>query len=303
MTTTVSRRPDSIRDKGTYKGSMTDQGRRGEDWNEGELDAIIADYFVMLGDELAQRPYVKSHHRAALMREIGRSAASVEFKHRNISAVLQELGLPWIWGYKPAPNYQDALFDAVDRYLSGHRDVLNQQPTTSPSSVVEPGDIFIAMPMAVPRPRRAGLERLVRKFDPVERDFRNRELGRAGEEFVINVERRRLAAGDRGDLARKVRWVAMEDGDGAGYDVLSFDLGGKERLIEVKTTNGAAQTPFFLTRNEMVVAGERSEHWHLYRLHLFAQQPRIYTVTPPLEGVLSLDPETWRASPGQPPRS
>lgn len=92
----------------------------------------------------------------------------------------------------------------------------------------------------------------------VERDFRNRALGRAGEEFVIDLERRRLAAGDRGDLARKVRWVAMEDGDGAGFDVLSFDLGGKERLIEVKTTNGAAQTPFFLTRHEMVVAGERS---------------------------------------------
>ena len=279
---------------------MADRNRQGEDWDEGELDTIIADYFVMLGDELAQRPYVKAHHRAVLMQQIGRSAASVEFKHRNISAVLQELGLPWIWGYKPAPNYQDALFDAVDRYLTSHRDVMDRQPATSPMRVVEPGDVFIAMPTAVPRPRRASLDRLVRKFDPVVRDFRNRALGRAGEEFVIELERKRLVAGDRGDLARKVRWVAMEDGDGAGFDVLSFDLGGKERLIEVKTTNGAAQTPFFLTRHEMAVAGERSEHWHLYRLHLFAQRPRIFTATPPLEGVLRLDAETWRASPRQP---
>lgn len=239
---------------------MADQDRQGADWDESELDAIIADYFAMLGDELAQRPYVKAHHRVVLMQQIGRSAASVEFKHRNISAVLQELGLPWIWGYKPAPNYQDALFDAVDRYLTSHRDILDQQPATSPLRVVEPGDVFIAMPSAVSRPRRASLERLVRKFDAVERDFRNRALGRAGEEFVIDLERKRLVAGDRCDLARKVRWVAMEDGDGAGFDVLSFDLGGKERLIEVKTTNGAAQTPFFLTRNEMAVAGERSEH-------------------------------------------
>jgi hypothetical protein len=44
--------------------------------------------------------------------------------------------------------------------------------------------------------------------------------------------------------------MAAEDGDGAGYDILSFDPSGKERLIEVKTTNGAAKTPFFLTRNE-----------------------------------------------------
>jgi hypothetical protein len=47
-------------------------------------------------------------------------------------------------------------------------------------------------------------------------------------------------------LARKVRWVAAEDGDGAGYDVLSFDQAGRERLLEVKTTNGSARTPFFL---------------------------------------------------------
>jgi hypothetical protein len=77
---------------------MADQGGQGEDWVAGELDAIIADHFAMLGDELAQRPYVKSHHRAALMQLIGRSAGSIERKHQNISAVLKELGLPWIWG-------------------------------------------------------------------------------------------------------------------------------------------------------------------------------------------------------------
>ena len=90
----------------------------------------------------------------------------------------------------------------------------------------------------------------------------------------------------------------MEDGDGAGFDVLSFDGNGKERLIEVKTTNGAGQTPFFMTRNEIAVAEERSEHWHLYRVHLFAQKPRIFTVRPPLEQVLTLHAETWRATPG-----
>ncbi|CAN7570105.1 DUF3883 domain-containing protein [Mesorhizobium caraganae] len=165
-------------------------------------------------------------------------------------------------------------------------------------AIVEPDTVFTAMPVPSSRPRRESLERLVRKFDPVERDFRNRQLGRAGEEFVIDLERKRLTAGDRGDLAHKVRWVAMEDGDGAGFDVLSYDLGGREQLIEVKTTNGAAQTPFFLTRNEMAVSKERPEHWHLYRVHLFAQQPRIFTVRPPLESALRLDPETWRAAPG-----
>lgn len=275
---------------------MAEETRQGEDWSAIELDAIIADYFAMLGDELAQRPYVKAHHRVVLMQMTGRSAASVEFKHRNISAVLQELGLPWIWGYKPAPNYQEALFEAVDRYLSVNRNIVEHQPAAPPVTVIAT-DVFTEMPATAPQPRRPALERLVRKFDPVERDFRNRQLGRAGEEFVVEVERRRLVAQDRADLANKIRWVAMEDGDGAGFDILSFDHTGSERLIEVKTTNGAAQTPFFMTRNEIAVARERSAQWQLYRVHLFAQKPKIFTVRPPLESALRLDPETWRATP------
>lgn len=158
-------------------------------------------------------------------------------------------------------------------------------------------DVFTEMPATAPRPRLPALERLVRKFDPVERDFRNRQLGRAGEAFVVEIERRRLVAQDRADLANKIRWVSMEDGDGAGFNILSFDHTGSERLVEVKTTNGTAQTPFFMTRNEIAVARERSAQWQLYRVHLFAQKPKIFTVRPPLESALRLDPETWRATP------
>jgi hypothetical protein len=107
----------------------------------------------------------------------------------------------------------------------------------------------------------------------VDRDYRNRSLGKAGEGFVVDLERRRLAGADRSDLARKVRWVAAEDGDGAGYDVLSFDPTGRERLLEVKTTNGSAQTPFFLTRNECALATERPSNWYIYRVDLFAKGP------------------------------
>jgi hypothetical protein len=80
---------------------MADVERNGEDWSSDELPRIVADYFAMLDDELAQRPYNKTQHRAALMQIVRRSPGSIERKHQNISAVLVELGLPWIWGYKP----------------------------------------------------------------------------------------------------------------------------------------------------------------------------------------------------------
>jgi hypothetical protein len=276
---------------------MVDEAKIGTDWQDDELDAIVADYFAMLAADLSGRPYVKSKHSVALMAQIGRTHRSVEFKHQNISAVLDELGMPWIPGYKPKRNYQNAIFDAIDRYLTMHPEVLQPAPTWS-LAASQPKEIFVAPPTVAATDERIPepLRRLVRKFDPVERDYRNRSLGRGGEEFVVDVERRQLTAVGRADLARKVRWTAAEDGDGAGYDVLSFNPSGKELLLEVKTTNGPAKTPFFLTRNECALATERPEDWRIYRVHMFASNPRIFTIAPPLENVLNLTPQVWCAS-------
>jgi Protein NO VEIN, C-terminal len=269
----------------------------GAHWRDDELDAIVTDYFAMLTDDLFRRPYVKSRHSEALMAQIGRTHRSVEFKHQNISAVLDELGMPWIPGYKPKRNYQNAIFAAIDRYLTKYPGLLDLVRPSLPV-LSAPAEIFVPPPTLAALNERipAPLRRLIRKFDPVERDHRNRSLGRAGEQFVMDLERRRLTEAHRADLARKVRWVAAEDGDGAGYDVLSFDRTGHERLLEVKTTNGSARTPFFLTRNELGLATERPEDWRIYRVHLFAKDPRIFTITLPVENELNLLPDTWRAS-------
>ena len=276
---------------------MTDESKRGTNWQNDELDAIVADYFSMLQAELSGSAYVKSRHSAALMERIGRSHRSVEFKHQNISAVLDELGMPWIPGYKPKLNYQNAIFDAIDRYLTKHPGILEPVPKPRPALPVL-AEVFVAPPTPKePRgeiPER--LKRLVRKFDPVKRDHLNRSLGRAGEAFVVDLEKRRLKGGNRADLARMVRWFAEEEGDGAGYDISSFSLEGSPRLIEVKTTNGSARTPFFISRNEFGVAKESPAQWRIYRVHLFASGPRVFTIAPPLETSLRLSTETWRAS-------
>jgi hypothetical protein len=275
---------------------MADESKLGKDWQDDELDAIVADYFDMLAADLAGQPYVKLKHSEALMARIGRTHRSVEFKHQNISAVLDELGMPWTPGYKPKRNYQNAIFDAIDRYLTIHPAVLVASPSP-PQPLLSTGIFVEAPPLSSdnkPVPER--LRRLVQKFDPVQRDHRNRSLGRAGEEFVIDVEKRQLTDAGVPDLAKKVRWVAAEDGDGAGYDVLSFNRRGDERLIEVKTTNGSARTPFFLTRNECALANERPTDWRIYRVHRFAKEPRIFTIKPPLENAVRLTAATWRAS-------
>jgi hypothetical protein len=129
---------------------------------------------------------------------------------------------------------------------------------------------------------------IARKFDVAGRDERNRALGRAGEERVLAHERAALRTAGRDDLARKVRWVSEEDGDGAGYDIASFAPDGLPRLIEVKTTNGWERTPFHITRNELAVAEERRSEWRLFRLWNFSREPKAFELHPPLAITLSI---------------
>lgn len=269
----------------------------GSDWTDREIDLIVADYFDMLSLELAGRPFVKAQRNAQLQELTGRSRGSIEFKHQNISAVLYRLGMPWIAGYKPMANFQRALIDGVERHIA--RDPMlfeNPIPAASAAGLHEPQPIFFeAPPVAdfevVPR----ALERIVRKFDPALRDARNRQLGKDGEERVFFAEQSSLRVVGRDDLARKVRWVSAEDGDGAGYDIRSFDPAGGERLIEVKTTTGHKQTPFLISENERAFSEERPDAFRLVRLFDFAREPRAFELTPPLDRSVLLKAATWRA--------
>jgi hypothetical protein len=113
---------------------------------------------------------------------------------QKILAVLEELGMLWIPGYKPKRNYQNAIFDGIDRYLTKHPEIL-ETVSASPSLVIHlSAEIFVAPPVLSirDRPIPEPLRRLVRKFDPVKRDRQNRSLGKAGEEFVVDVDAARL---------------------------------------------------------------------------------------------------------------
>src|ERR1700736_3294814 len=124
---------------------MADETKIGTDWQADELDAIVADYFGMLAADISGRPYIKSRHSAALMAQIGRTHRSVEFKHQNISAVLDELGMPWIPGYKPKRNYQNAIFDAIDRYLTKYPAIFELVPASSTATSLT-AEIFVNPP-------------------------------------------------------------------------------------------------------------------------------------------------------------
>jgi len=89
-----------------------------EDWSNSEVELIVADYFNMLSAELAGKTYSKADHRRNILPLLNnRSEGSIEFKHQNISAVLINLGQPYIKGYLPRFNYQNLLEEIVLDYL------------------------------------------------------------------------------------------------------------------------------------------------------------------------------------------
>lgn len=275
------------------------EGSSRQAWSDQEVDLIVADYFEMLASELAGRTVNKALRNQALQQVISRSRKSIEFKHCNISAVLQRLGLPTIKGYKPLPHFQNALVEGVERHLSNKGQVAVAYSASTSAEATVPADLQL-VPPPIPSPdvekETEKLRRLVRKFDPALRDARNRKLGRQGEELVFRYERQKLIAGGRQDLARKLEWTSEERGDGAGYDISSFDLDGSERLIEVKTTNGAALTPFYLSENERAFSDERPEAFRLLRLYNFIEGPAAFELAPPLEEWLTLRAANYRAT-------
>ncbi|OLO37034.1 hypothetical protein BTR23_14710 [Alkalihalophilus pseudofirmus] len=98
-----------------------------------------------------------------------------------------------------------------------------------------------------------------------ELNMRNKEIGYKGEKFVLKLEKEQLSS----DLAEKIIHVSIEEGDGAGYDILSYDSSGKPKFLEVKTTTGPKETPFYLTENEKAFFEEYKEEVEIVRVYDF----------------------------------
>ncbi len=106
------------------------------------------------------------------------------------------------------------------------------------------------------------------RVDYIEEAKLQKDLGEAGEEFVYQYERNIVKAYHLGK-DKQVRRVAKLDGDGLGYDILSYDRHGKEIYIEVKTTTGSEESTIFITANELAMSEMFPEQYRLYRVYDF----------------------------------
>jgi hypothetical protein len=269
-------------------------------WRPEEIDVIVAAYMSVLAAELAgTRVNKASRIRDLTVVLTSRTAASIERKMQNISAVLDELQLEWIDGYKPLSHYQRSLRTAVEAALTTNRRISetlaeyrsNVLPAPMPTQLATT-DVLVDTPSIA---RRSSPSEIAITTGPLGalRDFQNRRLSRAGEEWVLGIEREYLARASRHHLADQVRWVSDDVGDGAGYDIDSFRLDGLPVHVEVKTTNLGRQTPFYVTRWEVAVSDRAPESYALYRVFDFRSDPRLYRLEGSIERSARLEPTVF----------
>ena len=117
---------------------------------------------------------------------------------------------------------------------------------------------------------------IARKINFEEEREQNTQLGINGEEWVLEYEKRKLLSVGKKELSNKVEWVSKTRGDGLGYDIESYDSETEEKIfIEVKTTKGACDNAFYISKNEL----DRSKdtpNYYLYRLYNYDERNSEY---------------------------
>ncbi|WP_275936411.1 MrcB family domain-containing protein [Fructobacillus pseudoficulneus] len=149
-------------------------------------------------------------------------------------------------------------------------------------------------------PNRGVSKRQGRKLDYAQGQQNNSELGFFGEKAVLKFEKERLH--DHPELVEKIEHVSVTQGDGLGYDILSFDEDGNELYIEVKTTKQGEETPFYISSNEVDFARTHPENYVLYRLYnvdkvkMNESDVKFFKIDGKSFGNLTLSPTNYQAS-------
>lgn len=270
-------------------------------WTEAEISATLEVYFTMLEMDLLDQVFNKSAMNKELAGKLdGRSHKSVEFKHQNISWVLNEAGWPYVRGYKPASHIQKSLIPAVVEYLLARPDL--EALARAATSIEAKADLFIPDQLdlidapSVTAPSGAWLP----KLSGIRRDFlrqheSNKALGLAGEIAVFKYEKKRLAS--KPALAEAIDHVSATQGDGLGFDIHSFELDGTPRLIEVKTTRYSELSPFYFSSNELEASRHYLGRYHLYRLFNFSKKPGLFVLDGALDVSTHMRPLNFSAVP------
>jgi hypothetical protein len=110
------------------------------------------------------------------------------------------------------------------------------------------------------------------------------KIGKKGEDWVFEYEKRKLIKLGKSDLAEKVIWHRNHAIDRTpGWDITSYDANGEQIFIEVKSTTGETLNEIILTVKEWQKATEDSlcDKYLIYLVTNVLAQPNLEIIRNP----------------------
>jgi hypothetical protein len=126
-----------------------------------------------------------------------------------------------------------------------------------------------------------------------EENKHRKRIGDKGENLVILWEQAYLRRQGRADLAGGVGRVL----DSQGFDIHSYHPDGRSKFIEVKTTVGPHERPFYWTWNERETMLKNPGSYCLYRLYNYDEKlnsAEFYRLEGDISDKIILEPEHYR---------
>ena len=117
--------------------------------------------------------------------------------------------------------------------------------------------------------------------------------------MIYDLEKERLKKENREDLAESVVWESEENGDGAGYDIRSYEKRDGEYVeiyIEVKGTSKSVNEPFDISINEIEASNKYKGQYYIYRVgNIYLSRPRFYRINGRIEDNFNLEATSFKA--------
>ncbi len=132
-------------------------------------------------------------------------------------------------------------------------------------------------------------------YDKINRE--RKIIGNAGEELVYKdqIEYVKIHAPE---YVKSVRHVSKLDGDGAGYDICSFNADKKLVYIEVKSTTGKKETPFYMSASEYTFFELHKDSYIVARVYEFDTDTKTgkieYVTGTAFEGVFDKEVSAYK---------
>jgi hypothetical protein len=165
----------------------------------------------------------------------------------------------------PDCYYDETLNILTQDFIYAVARHLNQQQTAIPEISLSPAGTTILATELSSATDQLSFKGKVVNF--LQNNIDNKRIGDLGELWVMKYEIEKLKHAELHHLIDKIKHTAKDEGDGTGYDILSFDENGHPIYIEVKTTKGAKNSAFYISRTELERSKIEKDNYYLYRLY------------------------------------